>query len=315
MSFATDTKNELAHINPEKDCCKLAEIAGFIRMCASLKLEGFGRFRIVMPTDNPAAARHYKKLIKEYFGVDAPLEMGKSNTLKKGVTYILTIGPEQNSEAILREIGILMIKGGMNYIADGIYDGIVKTKCCRKAYLRGMFMAAGTISDPEKSHHFEIGCSSSVIAVDVRKLIRTFTDLHPKIVVRKKGEAVYIKDSRQILDVLAIMGAHSQYLAYDNVMMIKEIKNKVNRISNCEIANVDKVVKSAGRQIAAIKKIQELKGLDFLPDRLQEAALLRLAHPDAPLPEIGEMMDPPVGKSGLSKRFKKIEEIAENLTK
>ena len=125
MSFATDTKNELAHIEPEKDCCKLAEIAGFIRMCGSLELEGFGRFKIVMPTDNPAAARHYKKMIKDYFGVDAPLEVGQSNTIKKGVTYILTIGPAQNSEAILREIGILMIKGGMNYFADGIYLSLI----------------------------------------------------------------------------------------------------------------------------------------------------------------------------------------------
>lgn len=314
MSFATDTKNELAHIEPEKDCCKLAEIAGFIRMCGSLELEGFGRFKIVMPTDNPAAARHYKKMIKDYFGVDAPLEVGQSNTLKKGVTYILTIGPEQNSEAILREIGILMIKGGMNYFADGIYDGIVRTKCCRKAYLRGMFMAAGTISNPEKSHHFEISCNSSVLAADVRRLIRTFTDLYPKIVERKKGEGVYVKDGRQILDILAIMGAHSQYLAYDNVMMMKAVKNETNRISNCEIANVDKVVRAAGKQIDAIEKIKRVKGLDFLPDKLQEIALLRLAHPEAPLPEIGEMMDPPIGKSGLSKRFKKIEEIADSLT-
>lgn len=313
MSFATETKNELAHVKPEKDCCKLAEIAGFIRMCGSLELEGFGKFKIVMVTDNPAAARHYKTLIKEYFDVDAGLDMMQSNTVKKGITFVLTINAENNSEAILREIGILMIKGGMNYIADGIYDGLVKTKCCRKSYLRGMFMAAGTMSDPEKGNHFEISCNSHVLALDVRRLIKTFTDLYPKIVVRKRGEAVYIKDGRQIVDVLAIMGAHSQYLAYTNVAVMKELRNRTNRISNCDSANVDKAVMAAGRQLEAIEKIEKIKGLDFLPDKLQEVAYLRLNHPEAPLTELGEMLEPPMGKSGLSKRMKKIEEIADNL--
>ena len=181
MSFSTDTKNELAHVEPEKKCCMLAEIAGFIRMGGSIRLAGGGKFRIVTTTEQPAVARHYKKLLKEYFGIDAELAVGQGSSLKKGKTYLLTIGPETLSEQILRETGILMVKEGMNYISDGIFDGLIRTKCCRKAYLRGIFLASGTITDPEKSYHLEISCNSQILAADVRKLINSFVDLHAKI--------------------------------------------------------------------------------------------------------------------------------------
>ena len=129
MSFASETKNELARIVPEKKCCMLAEIAGFMRMAGSIRLAGGGKFRIVMTTGNPAVARHYKTLIKTYFSVDAGLEMGQDQqSLKRGHVYMLSIGPEDLSEQILRETGILMVKEGMNFISDGIYDGLIKTK-------------------------------------------------------------------------------------------------------------------------------------------------------------------------------------------
>lgn len=313
MSFSQETKAELAHYTPEKDCCMLAEIAGFIRMCGSISLAGFGKFTIHMPTDSPAIARHYKTLVKDYFDVDAQIEVGEATGLKSGKEYTLILGPEQNSEAILREIGILMIKGGMNYFTDGIYDGLIKTKCCRRSYLRGAFMAAGTVNNPEKGYHFEISCSSQVLSQDIRKLIKTFTDLTPKIVERKAGRAVYLKSGTQILDVLAIMEAHGQRLQYDKVMMMKELRNQTVRAINCDSANVDKIVKTASKEIEAIRKIERLKGLDFLPEKLRAAAQLRLDNPGASFTEIGELMEPPVGRSGVSKRFKKIEELAENL--
>ena len=137
MSFSAETKNELARVEPEKKCCQLAEIAGFVRVSGSIRLAGGGKFKIVITTENPAAARHYKKLIKEYFQVDTELEIGESTSLKKGHTYMLTIGPEMRSEQKLRETGILLVREGNNYISDGIYEDLIKTKCCRKAYLRG----------------------------------------------------------------------------------------------------------------------------------------------------------------------------------
>ena len=313
MSFSMETKNELAHVVPEKKCCMLAEIAGFIRMCGSIRLAGGGKFRIVTTTENPAAARHYKKLIKDYFGIDAALEVGQGNTLKKGRAYILTIGPEDLSEQILRETGILMVKEGMNYISDGIYDGLIRTKCCRKACLRGIFLASGTITDPEKGYHLEFNCSSQILAGDVKKLINSFVDLHAKVSARKKNYAVYVKEAEQIIDILAIMGAHSQIFAFEDVRITKEIRNKANRINNCDNANIDKALQAAEKQLGWIHKIQNTKGLRFLPDKLYDVAILRLDNPEATLQELADMMDLPMKKSGINNRFRKIEEIAGKL--
>lgn len=313
MSFSMDTKNELAHVMPEKKCCMLAEIAGFIRMCGSIRLAGGGKFRIVTTTENPAVARHYKTLIKDYFGIDAALEVGQGNTLKKGRAYLITIGPEDLSEQILRETGILMVKEGMNYISDGIYDGLIRTKCCRKACLRGIFLAAGTITDPEKSYHLEFSCSSQILAGDVKKLINSFVDLRAKVSARKKNYAVYVKEAEQIIDILAIMGAHSQIFAFEDVRITKEIRNKANRINNCDNANIDKTLQAAEKQLAWIRKIQDTKGLRFLPDKLYDVAVLRLDHPEATLQELADMMDPPMKKSGINNRFRKIQELAEKL--
>lgn len=313
MSFSMDTKNELAHIEPEKKCCMLAEIAGFIRMCGSIRLVGSGKFRIVTTTENPAVARHYKKLMKDYFDIDAALEVGQGNTLKKGRAYKLTIGPEDLSEQILRETGILMVKEGMNYISDGIYDGLIRTKCCRKACLRGLFLGAGTITDPEKGYHIEFSCGSQILANDVKKLLNSFVDLHAKISERKKTYGVYVKEAEQIIDILAIMGAHSRIFIFEDVRITKEIRNKANRINNCDNANIDKTLQAAEKQMACIRKIQEKKGLGFLPDKLRETARLRLDHPDATLQELADMMDPPMKKSGINNRFRKIEELAGKL--
>ena len=313
MSFSADTKNELAHVEPEKKCCMLAEIAGFIRMCGSIRLAGGGKFEIVTATEHPAVARHYKRMLKEYFGIDAELAVGQGSGLKKGRSYLLSIGPENLSEQILRETGILMVKEGMNYISDGIYDGLIRTKCCRKACLRGIFLASGTITDPEKSYHLEFSCSSQILAGDVKKLINSFVDLHAKVSARKKNYAVYVKEAEQIIDILAIMGAHSQIFAFEDVRITKEIRNKANRINNCDNANIDKTLNAAEKQLSWIHKIQETKGLAFLPDKLREVAVLRLENPEATLQELADMMDPPMKKSGLNNRFRKIEELAGKL--
>ncbi len=313
MSFASETKNELARIMPEKKCCQLAEIAGFMRIAGSIRLAGGGKFRIVMTTNNPAVARHYKTLIKEYFSIDTDLSMGQDTSLKRGHAYILTIGPENLSEAILRETGILMIKEGMNFISDGIYDGLIRTKCCRKAYLRGAFLAAGTVNNPEKEYHFEISTGTEILAKEVRRLFNSFVDINGKIVTRKKGYGVYLKTGDQIKDMLALMGASNQFFKFDQTMMVKDLKAQTYRINNFDNANIDKAIRAAEAQISAIKKIQEKKGLDFLTPKLREAAEARLEHPEVGLEELGQLMEPALSKSGINNRLRRIEEIARSL--
>lgn len=306
MSFSSDTKNELARLTPDKKCCILAEIAAFIRFCGKLRLAGGGKFTIVLTTEIPAVARRFNTLIKNYFNVETTLEVGRGNTLKKRRYYSITIGPGELSQQILRETGILMIREGVNYLTDGIYDGLIKTKCCRKSYLRGAFLAAGTMSNPEKAYQFEIVCGTETLATDMRRLINTFVDLHAKKVLRKNDYVVYVKESGQILDLLAIMGAHSQYFAFEDVRFKKELRNEANRQSNCDQANIDKALSAAGRQIENIEKV----GIGNLPAKLQEIALLRLENPYISLTELGEMLTPPLKKSGVSHRMKRIEELA-----
>lgn len=313
MSFATETKNELSRIEPEKKCCMLAEIAGFLRVSGSLRLAGGGRFRIVITTENPAVARHYKKLIREYFQVDAELEIGAAPGPKKGRSYLLTIGPEMRSEQILRETGILLVREGNNYISDGIYSDLIKTKCCRKAYLRGIFMGSGTVSDPARSYHLEIVCGSRNLAADLRKMINTFVDLSAKVVERKDKYIVYMKNSDFICDTLAIMGAHSQVLAFEDVKIKKGLVNDAVRITNCDNANTDRTLDASQKQLENIRKIQAAKGLEYLPEKLRQVAQLRLDNPEASLTQLAEMMDPPMKKSGINNRFRRIGEIADRL--
>jgi hypothetical protein len=313
MSFAAETKNELARIEPEKKCCMLAEIAGFLRVSGSLRLAGGGKFKIVITTENPAVARHYKKLIKEYFQVDTELEVEDAPPPKKGRIYMLAISPEMRSEQILRETGILMVREGNNYISDGIFDGLIRSKCCKKAYLRGIFMGAGTMNDPAKSYHLEFVCASKNLAMDLRKMINSFVDLSAKVVQRKENYIVYMKNSEYISDTLAIMGAHTQVFAFEDVKIKKELVNNAVRITNCDNANTDRTLDASQRQISAIRKIENAKGLEWLPEKLQEVAELRLAHPEANLLQLAEMMNPPMKKSGINNRFRRIEELAAKL--
>ena len=313
MSFATETKNELARIEPGKKCCMLAEIAGFIRVSGSLRLVGNGKFKIIITMDNPAIARHYKKLIKDYFGINSELQIENGTPLKKGHIYVLAIGPENLSEQILRETGILLVREGNNYISDGIYEGIIKTKCCKKAYLRGIFMGSGTINDPEKGYHLEIVCNSMNLANDLKKIINTFVDLSVKIVERKKSYVVYMKNSNYISDTLTLMGAHTQLLNYENVRIKKEIMNNTVRITNCDSANTDRILDASERHIACIKKIDKTVGILKLPEKLRVVANLRIENPEASLSQLGEMMQPPLKKSGVNNRLKKIEDYSNKL--
>ena len=313
MSFSAETKNELAREIPEKKCCQLAEISGFLRTSGSLRLAGSGKFRIVCPTDNAAVARHYKKLIKTYFKIDPGIEIEERGALRKGHIYYLTIDPDMKSESILRETGILLVKEGSNYISDGIYQDIVKKKCDRKSYLRGVFLACGSVTDPAKEYHLDFTLEHEQLATDIRRLIGTFDDLEGKVTRRKEKYVVYMKRSEYISDMLALIGADQAVLALENTRIEKEVVNMTVRLTNCDSANADRTINAAEKQIAAIQKLKDAGMLDALSEKLAEVAEIRLEHPDASLTELGEMMDPPLKKAGINSRLKRIVEASRNV--
>lgn len=193
-----------------------------------------------------------------------------------------------------------------------IEEYIFKDEDIKRAYIRGAFIGGGSISNPEKTYHLEFVTHSEEYAKDLSNLINTFS-LNSKVIQRKNSFIVYIKEGEQIVDLLNVIGAHSSLLEIENIRIMKEMRNNVNRLVNCETANLSKTVNAAVRQVESIKLIQSQIGLQRLPDNLREIAELRLNYPDESLKELGEMLDPPVGKSGINHRLRKIEKIAEEL--
>lgn len=311
MSFTQDIKKELTSLEIGRKCCQLAQITGFLRFAGSITLSS-GKMGIKVSTDNPAVARLFVTLVKEYFGTKTSLQIEEGQMLRKGHMYNLVITPEMNAEAILRETGAIGIKEGSNYLKDGIEAAIIKKRCCKKSALRGIFMAAGSVSDPTKAYHLEIPCASSLMANDVKKLINSF-GLKSKIVERRSKFVVYIKDAEQISDFLSVLGASNQLFKFENIRIAKEMKNNANRISNCESANADKTVNAAQKIIQDISFIEEKTGLDYLPEKLKDTAVLRRDNPELPLSELAQLFDPPLGKSGLNHRLNKISLIANEL--
>ncbi len=291
---------------PVNICCMLAEIAAFIRTSADIWTREDGVFEIDLQLRDPGTARHVLRLLQGYYGIDSSVDIVESSPLSKGRMFLITLGEEDLSKQILREIGLLVVREGKNVLEDSMAEGLLRTKCCRKAYLRALFLASGTMSDPEKAYHFEIDCRSERIAADVKKLLNTFEDLSPRIYSRQGLSVVYIKEAGQILDLLAIMGAHGQYFAMEETRFKKELRNSANRLANCDHANIDKSLAAANRSIAYIEAV----GIENLPPKLAHIAKLRVQYPEMSLKDLGEMLDPPLKKAGVNSRLKRIEALA-----
>lgn len=199
---------------------------------------------------------------------------------------------------------------GMPVLSDVVDGVLIQQSCCKRAYIRGAFLAAGSISNPNKSYHFEVVCHTMNQAKQLQEVINSF-DMDAKIVERKKHYVVYLKEGSQIVDILNVMEAHIALMNLENVRILKEMRNSVNRKVNCETANISKTVNAAVKQLEDIIYIRDNMGLETLPDNLREIAALRLEYPEAPLKELGTYLTPPVGKSGVNHRLRKISIIAE----
>lgn len=195
-----------------------------------------------------------------------------------------------------------------------IHNVVVQNVCCKRAFIRGAFLSAGSISDPEKFYHFEITCASMRKAKQLQGLMASF-DIEARIVLRKRYFVVYVKEGSQIAELLQIMEAPVALMELENIRIVKEMRNSVNRQVNCETANINKTVSAAVKQMEDIRYIQDTIGLESLPENLQEMARVRLERPEATLKELGEALEPPVGKSGVNHRLRKLSLMAEDLRK
>lgn len=307
MSFASKTKLELTRMEAE-DCCVRAEISAFIRMNGALSFSN-KQLSFDVQTENAAIARRLYTNLKRLYPYKIELLVRKKMRLKKNNVYICRI--REGAKTILED---LLILTGTFEFKNEIAPALIEKNCCQRAYLRGAFLAGGSVNNPEtSSYHLEIFSIYKEHSEALVDLMNGF-QLNAKSIERKNGYITYLKEAEKISDFLGIVGAHVGLMKFEDVRILRDMRNSVNRLVNCDTANMNKTIGAAQRQVGNIKYIEEQLGLDQLPERLQEIARLRIEHQDVTLKELGELVTgASVSKSGVNHRLRKIEEIANDL--
>lgn len=305
MSFAAQTKKELTAIVNEP-CCALAELQALVELNGEVKHVD-GRRTLDVETENVSTARRIYTELRKTVGVHPEVSVRKKMRLKKNNVYSVRL--QQGIDTALRQLGLEAEADG----AICLTKSVPEATCCRRAYLRGAFLAAGSVNDPgSNSYHLEMTVHSLQEARRLQELMDEY-DLRPKVIPRKNGFVVYLKEGEKIVELLSVIGAHQALLRFEDIRILKGMRNQVNRLVNCETANMNKTISAAVRQLEVIQTIDERMGLQNLPDHLREVAEMRQQFPEANLKELCDRMDNKVTKSGLNHRLKKLEQIADNL--
>lgn len=309
MSFSKDVKEELSRAIPSARHCQIAEIAGIIGLCGHIVISARNKYSLKIHSENIAVARKYFILLQKAFQTHAEISIRQNEPLKNRRVYTVTVNNHEEAMRILQAVKLFDENEEIVENMSIVNNVVIMKDCCKRAFIRGAFLTAGSISAPEKAYHFEIVCETEQKAKQLSEIIKTF-EIESKIVERKRHFVVYIKEGAGIVDILNVMQAHISLMDLENVRILKEMRNSVNRKVNCETANLTKTVNAAVRQVEDIRYIESVIGLGSLPEVLEEMARVRLEYPEASLKELGEIFQPPLGKSGVNHRLKRISEIA-----
>lgn len=304
MSFASEVKKELTHLVVHREHAK-AELAALIRMNGSISLVD-KRFILNVQSENAAIARRIYVLLKDHFEVESELLVRRKMKLKKNNVYIVRL--KQGTKEVLADLSIM----------DGmLYQGHVSKEISEndqkiRSYLRGAFLAGGSVNNPETSrYHLEIYSNYEEHNEDICWMMNQF-GLNARTISRRNGYITYLKEAEKIADFLAVIGATTAMLKFEDIRIVRDMRNSVNRLVNCENANLNKTIDAASKQIENIRYLDEAVGLDNLPDKLKEIAELRLEYPDVTLKELGELVPSgKISKSGINHRLRKLNEMAD----
>ena len=306
MSFTSDVKKEIfSHENSARHCM-LAELAAYFICCAEWREKEF-----VLSSDNRLLTERISKLLDKSYGKDTVDRIVNRKT--GAVADIDNVATDifVDDEKISFIFSSVKFSNNSEFIIPHDIPGmLLKNSCCRRAVLTAWFLCLGSISDPEKNYHCEYVCVSDEQASQIINLLRDF-DITAHRMVRKGRVVVYIKESESIAELLNVIGAHKALMHLENLRIEKGLRNDVNRAVNCDTANAKKLAAASGRQIADIIFLRDNVGLDNLPDNLGQMAHVRIENPDLPLKELGELLDPPIGKSGVNHRLRKLSELAQ----
>ena len=299
MSFTSEVKDELSRIEPRCSRCDRAELSALIRIEGTLSISGEGP-RLELATETASVARTAIRLLHSVYELATNLTVRRS-ILHKTHNYLITVPPQVGLTDALRDMGIL----GDTGFEGGIRPELVESACCAGAYLRGAFLGGGYIADPRGAFHFELAGPSEELIASCLELMDAH-GIRARYIRRHNMYAIYIKGIEQIIAFLAFVGAHQGALAIENARVIKSVRNDTNRRVNAEIANQVKATKASMRQIECIRRVIGQRGIEAIPASLREVALLRIKHPDASVKELGELADPPLSKSAVYHRMRRI---------
>ncbi|MBS7340600.1 MAG: DNA-binding protein WhiA [Suilimivivens sp.] len=288
MSFSLNVKEELEKVIPNSRHCQVAELAAIIHFGCKIGMNNGSPEKVTIISENSSVSRKYFTLLKKTFIIN-------------GI-----------AEKILQAVKVLDESGHLHSLAEEVNPVLLKNSCCRRSFLRGAFLCLGSMSDPNKGYHLEFVCEYEAWAEQIRQMIGSF-DIEARIIRRKKYYVVYLKEGAGIVDLLNVMGAHRCLMQLETLRVEKEVRNSINRQVNCEAANITKTVNAANKQIEDIKLLQKHYGLSNLPENLRQMAEIRLEHPESSLQELGGFLNPPVGKSGVNHRLRKLSEMAEKI--
>ena len=302
MSFSSRVKEELLHVQPEKHCCMLAELSALTQTCASLRLSGGGRVRVVYETENPALAKRIFLLLKRRMEITPQLEFNRHKRLGGRRLSILTV-PEAESRRLL--IALRMIQESESgAVFKGVPRAAMTRRCCRASFVRAAFLGAGSVTSPEQEYHLEF-VSSGSRAETLAKMLEK-SGIEPKITKRRDADIVYLRRGDDVVACLALMGAHRALMDMENTRIARDARNQANRARNCDEANLKKQLSAGQRQAKAITAYSKAHSLGGLPRELQDIGRARMLHPEASLEELGQMVSPPLGKSGANHRMRKL---------
>ena len=312
MSFSGDIKTELAEQASPTRHCKLAELTAICGCCGEYIPRPGGGLFFMLQSESEYPIKAAYQLIKKLFHAAPEVLLSTGRSQARQRNYLLLLKDADTVGKMLFETKLMKAGGALVDLSLPHADLIPKNTCCKRAYLQGLFLCCGTMSDPHKAYRIEFVCESGADADDTAALLAEF-GIKAKRTKRKNRDIIYIKEGEKIADTLGIIGARKALLEFENIRILKDISGNVNRQVNCEAANMNKTAVAGTQQIRYIEKIAAVRGLDSLPDDLRELAQARLANPDMGLKELGALLSPPVGKSGVYHRFNRIKEIAEEI--
>ena len=311
MSFSSDVKAEIAGNIPSSKHCRAASLAALLGCIGRFEGGPEEGYVLFLYTDNREAVRKCFTLIHKAIRISSELCTVADIGRREQRGWIQTELPSDAVGKLAKMIRVCDSTGHLRGDRERkAASELLERRCCRRNYIGDLFLCSGSISDPRKEYHLEWGCSSREQASQLQEVILSF-GIEAKVVLRKKLYVVYVKDSDGIVDLLNLMGAPVSMMEMENQRILKELRNSVNRRVNCEAANIGKTVSASGKQINDILFLEEKGILRRLPESLRKMAEIRLQYPDTPLRELGELAVPPIGKSGVNHRLRRLSEIAQ----